>query len=88
MSEACATNIEDLGVQRGHRTLHFVGKGNKPATIPLVPRSARTLDLAIGETTYRSPPDMPTRERRPSTTSTRELDRHAAYVVVALVAGG
>ena len=42
-------NIEDLGVQRGHRTLHIVGKGNKPATVPLVPRTARTIDLAIGE---------------------------------------
>jgi len=49
VSEACATNIEDLGFQRGHRTLHIVGKGNKPATIPLVPRAARTIDLAVGE---------------------------------------
>lgn len=36
ISEACATNIEDLGFRRGHRTLHIVGKGNKPALIPLV----------------------------------------------------
>jgi hypothetical protein len=28
-----------------------VGKGNKPAVIPLVPRTARTIDLAIGERT-------------------------------------
>lgn len=41
VSEACATNIEDLGIERGHRTLAIVGKGNKPATIPLVPRTAR-----------------------------------------------
>ncbi len=26
-----------------------MGKGNKPATIPLVPRTARTIDLAVGE---------------------------------------
>jgi integrase/recombinase XerD len=32
VSEACATNIEDLGFERGHRTLRIVGKGNKPAT--------------------------------------------------------
>jgi site-specific recombinase XerD len=49
VSEACATNIEDLAFQRGHRTLYIVGKGNKPATIPLVPRTARTIDLAVGE---------------------------------------
>lgn len=49
VSEACATNIEDLGLERGHRTLRILGKGNKPATIPLVPRTARTIDLAVGE---------------------------------------
>ena len=49
VSEACRTNIEDLDMQRGHRTLHVIGKGTKPATIPLVPRTARTVDLAIGE---------------------------------------
>lgn len=43
VSEACGTNIEDLGLQRGHRTLRILGKGNKPATIPLVPRAARTI---------------------------------------------
>ena len=31
VSEACATNIEDLGFERGHRTLRILGKGNKPA---------------------------------------------------------
>jgi site-specific recombinase XerD len=49
VSEACGTNIEDLGFQRGHRTLRILGKGNKPATIPLVPRAARTIDLTVGE---------------------------------------
>ena len=49
VSEACTTNIEDLGMERGHRTLRIVGKGNKPAVIPLVPRTARTIDLAVGE---------------------------------------
>ena len=49
VSEACGANIEDLAVQRGHRTLAIVGKGNKPAVIPLVPRTARTVDLAVGE---------------------------------------
>jgi integrase len=49
VGEACGANVEDLGVDRGHRTLHIVGKGNKPALIPLVPRVARTVDLAVGE---------------------------------------
>ena len=35
VSEACATDTEDLGSDRGHRTLRIIGKGNKPAVIPL-----------------------------------------------------
>ena len=49
MSEACGTNIEDFAFDRGHRTLRILGKGSKPAVIPLVPRAARTIDLVIGE---------------------------------------
>jgi site-specific recombinase XerD len=49
VSQACATNIDDLGVERGHRTLRAIGKGNQPAVVPLVPRTARTIDLVIGE---------------------------------------
>ena len=49
VSEACSTNVEDLGVERGHRTLAIIGKGDKPATIPLPPRVARAIDLAVGE---------------------------------------
>ena len=48
VSEACSTDIENLGFERGHRTMRIVGKGDKPAVIPLVPRTARTIDLAIG----------------------------------------
>ncbi len=49
VSEARGTNIEDLALQRGHRTRRILGKGNTPATIPLVPRTARTIDLVVGE---------------------------------------
>jgi site-specific recombinase XerD len=49
VSEACGTNVEDLGFERGHRTLRIVGKGNKPGLIPLVPRTARTIDRTLGE---------------------------------------
>lgn len=49
VSEACGTNIEHLGFDRGHRTLRIIGKGNKPAVIPLVPRTVRTVDLATEE---------------------------------------
>jgi site-specific recombinase XerD len=51
VSEACSARIEDFALERGHRTLRIIGKGDKPAVVPLVPRTARTLDLAIGERT-------------------------------------
>jgi integrase/recombinase XerD len=37
VSEACGTNIEDLGFERGHRTLRIIGKGNKPRDDPARP---------------------------------------------------
>jgi integrase len=49
VSEACGANIEDVAFERGHRVLRIIGKGNKPALIPLAPRTARTVDLAVGE---------------------------------------
>lgn len=145
VSEACSADIENLGFDRGHRTLRIVGKGNKPAVIPLVPRTARTIDLAIGERTagpillrhdgsrldrrtahrwvrstakraglgHVHPPcsarrsscapsrqesrsakcRIAARHADPRTTTVydhrrQSFDRHAAYVVVAFVAGG
>jgi hypothetical protein len=40
VGEACSANIENLGFERGHRTLQIVGKGNKPTGVPPVPRAA------------------------------------------------
>ena len=51
VSEACSADIDQMGYERGHRILRIVGKGNKPAVIPLVPRTARTIDLAVAERT-------------------------------------
>jgi integrase/recombinase XerD len=44
-SEAAAVRIEDYReTLRGHRVLHLVGKGNKPATMPLtVPVSRKPI---------------------------------------------
>jgi site-specific recombinase XerD len=49
ISEALGANIDDLGLERGHRTLTVLRKGGKIVTIPLPPRTARAIDLAIGE---------------------------------------
>ena len=48
ISEATGTDIEHLGLERGHRTLTITRKGGKVVTIPLAPRTARAIDLAIG----------------------------------------
>jgi integrase/recombinase XerD len=47
--EATGADIEALGIERGHRTLVITRKGGKVVTIPLAPRTARAIDLAIGE---------------------------------------
>jgi integrase/recombinase XerD len=49
VSEAIGADIEDLGLERGHRTLTIVRKGGKVVTVPLAPRTARAIDLAVGE---------------------------------------
>src|SRR5205085_7491264 len=49
VSEATGADIEALGLERGHRTLTILRKGGKVVVIPLAPRVARAIDLAIGE---------------------------------------
>ena len=49
ISEALGAEIDNLDVNRGHRTLFIHRKGSKTVTIPLSPRPARALDLYIGE---------------------------------------
>ena len=51
VSEATGADIEHLGLERGHRTLTITRKGGKVVTIPLAPRTARAIHLAIGERT-------------------------------------
>jgi integrase/recombinase XerD len=70
VSEACGANVEDLGFEGGHRTLRIVGKGNQPATVPLAPRTARTLELAVCERT-----EGPVLTRHDG----RRLDAHTAH---------
>jgi Phage integrase family len=69
VSEATGADIEHLGVERGHRTLTITRKGGKVVTIPLAPRTARAIDLAVGERTE-GPVFLATDGRR--------LDRHGA----------
>jgi integrase/recombinase XerD len=77
MSEATGADIEAQGTERGHRTLAITRKGGKRAVIPLALRTARTIDLAIGE-----------RCEGPifTTGAGEQLDRHAAGRIVRQVA--
>jgi site-specific recombinase XerD len=73
VSEAIGANIDQLGLERGHRTLTVVRKGGKTVTMPMAPRTARTVDLAIGDR-YDGPILLGNDGQR--------LDRHAAARIV------
>ena len=73
VSEALGADIEALGLERGHRTLTVLRKGGKVVTIPLAPRTARAIDLAIGERV-----EGPIFVGR----NGERLDRHAAWRIV------
>ena len=77
VSEAIGANIEALGLERGHRTLTVVRKGGKIVTMPLAPRVARAIDLAVGER-----PEGPIFIEADG----RRLDRHAAGRIVRRIA--
>ena len=69
--------IMAMGSERGHRTLTVLRKGGKIVTIPLAPRTARSLDLAISERV-----DGPIFLR----TDGQRMDRHCAGRIVRRVA--
>jgi integrase len=77
VSEATGANIEALGLERGHRTLTILRKGGKTVVVPLAPRTARAVDLAVGER-CEGPLFLGVDGQR--------LDRHAAARIVARVA--
>ena len=75
--EAVGADIQALGVERGHRTLVVTRKGGKVVTVPLAPRTARAIDLAIGERS-----EGPVFLRGDA----QRLDRHGAGRIVRRVA--
>ena len=77
VSEATGSDIEAPGLERGHRTLVITRGGGKVVTIPLAPRTARAVDLAISER-CQGPVFLAPDGRR--------LDRHGAGRIVRRVA--
>jgi len=78
VSEGIGANIDALGLERGHRTLTVLRKGGKVVTMPLAPRVARAVDLAIGDRL-----DGPIFV---DSNAGERLDRHAAGRIVRRVA--
>ena len=64
-------------LERGHRTLVVLRKGGKTVTIPLAPRTARAVDLVVGERS--EGPIFVGRDGR-------RLDRHGAARIVRRIA--
>ena len=73
VSEATGADIEAMGIERGHRTLVITRKGGEVVTIPLAPRTARAIDLVVGER-CEGPVFL--------TPDGRRLDRHGAGRIV------
>src|ERR1700751_5859305 len=51
MPRAASVTTMRPALDRAHRTLTITRKGGKVVTIPLAPRTARSIDLAAGERT-------------------------------------
>jgi len=78
-SEAAGVRVEDYAdTLRGYRVLHLVGKGNKPATMPLTVPVLRVLEACRGQRT--TGPLI----RRP--VSGNPIDRRDVYRMVARIA--
>jgi integrase/recombinase XerD len=77
VSEATGADIDAMGIERGHPILVITRKGGKVVTIPLAPRTARAIGLAIGER-CEGPVFLAENGRR--------LDRHGAGRIVRRVA--
>ncbi|MGW8935463.1 tyrosine-type recombinase/integrase [Gordonia terrae] len=52
VSEACGLDVTDCHeIAKAHRCVRFVGKGSKPALVPMPPAVQRAVDAAIGDRT-------------------------------------
>lgn len=73
--EACDAKIEDISTEKGHTVLSIIGKGKKPALIPLVGQCLQAVETAIAGRT--SGPILLGKFSAP-------LSRHQAWRIVML----
>jgi integrase/recombinase XerD len=76
VGELVGLDVADLGHERGHRTVRFVGKGGKPRRRALAPGTAAAVDAYLAART--APVDGPLFV---TATGTR-VDRHAVFRLV------
>ncbi|WP_045745465.1 tyrosine-type recombinase/integrase [Actinoplanes rectilineatus] len=75
VSEACGLDATDVGWERGHRTLRFVGKGGRARRRALTPGASTALDAYLSERGTHPGPLF-------ATATGGRLDRHAVFRLV------
>ena len=83
VGELVSLDVTDLGHERGHRSVRFVGKGGRPRRRALTPGTAFAVDayLAARSAAERAPVDQLTGALLVTATGGR-LDRHAVFRLV------
>jgi integrase/recombinase XerD len=86
VGEVVSLNLDDLGYERGHRSVRFIGKGGKPRRRALTPGTAAALDAYLAERPSGLVPALaaatPAAEPMFVTASGARLDRHAVFRLV------
>jgi integrase/recombinase XerD len=77
VGEVVGLDVDDLGAERGHRSLRFTGKGGRPRRRALAPGTAAALDAYLAG---RDP--APTSGPLFATATGGRIDRHAVFRLV------
>ncbi|MGC4807823.1 tyrosine-type recombinase/integrase [Micromonospora sp. DT233] len=83
VGELVSLDVTDLGAERGHRSVRFVGKGGKPRRRALTPSTTYAVDAYLAERAAAQGVTVPelTGPLLVATTGTR-LDRHSVFRLV------
>ena len=83
VGELVGLDVADLGLERGHRSVRFIGKGGRPRRRALTPAPAAALDAYLAE---RAAAEGTTADRLDGpllvTATGARIDRHAVFRLV------
>ncbi|WP_320068721.1 tyrosine-type recombinase/integrase [Micromonospora sp. RTGN7] len=83
VGELVSLNVTDLGAERGHRSVRFVGKGGKPRRRALTPSTAYAVDAYLAERAAAQQVAVPELAGPLLVTATgARLDRHSVFRLV------